>query len=62
MASVMSNDTAHINLPHTVCVTLILAHRVGHEPVGGIHVYILSLLHRLGIIRVPTEYRESEAW
>ena len=29
------------------------------EPLGGIHVYILRLLHRLGIIRVPTEYRES---
>ena len=26
---------------------------------GAMHVYILSLLDRLGIIRVPTEYRES---
>ena len=30
--------------------------------VGGMHVVILRQLHSLGVIRVPTEYRESEAW
>ena len=49
-------------LPHTGCVSLIRAYRVGHEPVGGMHVVILRLMHRLGVIRVPTEYREREAW
>ena len=28
----------------------------------GVHVVILRLIHRLGVIRVPTEYRGSEAW
>ena len=30
-----------------------------HEPLGGMQVYILRLLHRLGVIRVPYEYRGS---
>ena len=28
----------------------------------GYELDVLRLLHRLGIIRVPTEYRESDAW
>ena len=30
-----------------------------HEPIGGVYVYILRLLHRLGVKKVSTEYRES---
>ena len=47
-------------LPHTGCVTLTIVNGIGQEPLGGMHVIILRLIHRLGVRKVSTEYRESE--
>ena len=46
-------------LSHTGCVSLIWAYKGGAWTTGGVHVVIVRLLHRLGIIRGPNEYRES---
>ena len=58
----MPNNDDYLICNTRLCQPYLETHRVWHEPVAGMYVIILSLLHRLGIIKVPTEYRESEIW
>jgi len=37
-------------------------HKFDTQKQQDLQLVMLRLLHRLGVIRVPTEYRESEAW